>query len=94
MFHIFSNYDCNLFFKKRPDKKNDKVKFHIIPQTNGQYMSVAYGCIRFIDSYRFLSLELDEIVRNLDKEHFKFWKKNFLINGKIYMKTWLPIWNF
>ena len=34
IFHNFSNYDCHLFFKKLVDKKNDKVKFDIIPKTN------------------------------------------------------------
>ena len=32
VFHNFSNYDCPLFFKKLVDKKNDKVKFDIIPK--------------------------------------------------------------
>ena len=51
----FSNYDCHLFFKKLVDKKNDKVKFKIIPKRNEEHISVSYGCIRFIDAYRFLS---------------------------------------
>ena len=46
-------------------KKNDKVKFDIIPKTNEQYISVSYGCIRFIDSYRFLSSSLDSLVKTL-----------------------------
>ena len=53
IFHNFSNYDCHMFFKKLVDKKNDKVKFDIIPRTNEEYISVTYGCISFIDSYRF-----------------------------------------
>ena len=24
-FHIFSNYDCHMFFKRLVDRKNDKV---------------------------------------------------------------------
>ena len=47
------------------DKKNDKLKFDIIPKTNGEYISVTYGCIRFIDSYRFLSSGLDSVVKTL-----------------------------
>ena len=39
--------------------KNDKVKFDFIPKTNEEYISVTYGCIRFLDSYRILSLSLD-----------------------------------
>ena len=65
IFHNFSKYDCHMFFKKLVDKKNDKVKFDIIPKTNEEYISVTYGCIRFIDSYRFLSSGLDSLVRTL-----------------------------
>ena len=65
IFHNFSNYDCHMFFKKIVDKKNDKVKFDIIPKTNEEYISVTYGCIRFIDSYRFLSSSLDSLVKTL-----------------------------
>ena len=47
------------------DKKNDKAKFDIMPKTNEEYVSVTYGYIRFIDSYRFLSSSLDSLVKML-----------------------------
>ena len=53
LFHNFSNYDCHVCFKKIVDKKNDKVKIDLIPKKNEEYICVTYGCIRFIDSYRF-----------------------------------------
>ena len=74
-FHNFSNYDCHMFFKKLVDLKKDKVKFEIIPKTNEEYITVKYGCIRFIDSYRFLSESLDKLVKNLDEDDFKILKK-------------------
>ena len=59
-----------MFFKKSVDKKNDKVEFEVIPKTNEEYISVTYGCIRFIDSYRFLSSGLDSLVKTLvDNTH-------------------------
>ena len=59
-----------MFFKKLVDKKKDKVKFEIIPKTNEEYISVTYGCIRFIDSYRFLSSGLESLVKTLvDNSH-------------------------
>ena len=76
-FHNFSNYDCHMFFKKLVDLKKDKVKFKIIPKTNEEYITVKYGCIRFIDSYRFLSESLDKLVKNLDEDDFKILKKEF-----------------
>ena len=69
VFHNFSNYDCHIFFKKLVDKRNEKLKF-IISKTNEEYISVTFGCIRFIDSYRFLSSSLDKIVETLvDNSH-------------------------
>ena len=64
-FYIFSQYDCRLFFKKLVDKKIDKVNFYFIPNTNEDYISVTYGCIRFIDSCRFLSSSSDSLVKTL-----------------------------
>ena len=32
---------------------------------NEEYISVAYGCTRFFDSYRFLSRSLDSLVKTL-----------------------------
>ena len=47
------------------------------PKSNEEYISVTYRCIRFIDKYRFLSENLDNLVRNLDSEDFIFLKKEF-----------------
>ena len=74
-FHNFSNYDCHMFFKRLVDLKKNKVKFKIIPETNEKYIIVKNGCIRFIDSYRFLSESLDKLVKNLDVDDFKNLKK-------------------
>ena len=59
IFHNFSSYDCPMFLKKLVDKKNDRVKFDVIPKTNVKCIIVTYGCIRYIDSYGFLSSKLD-----------------------------------
>ena len=77
LFHNFSNYDCHMFFKKLVDKKKDKIDFENIPKTNEEYISVTYGCIRFIDSYRFLSSGLDSLVKDLDEDDFRILKKEF-----------------
>ena len=59
-----------MFFKTFVDKKKDKVDFEIIPKTNKEYICVTYGCIRFIDSYRFLSSGFDSLVKTLvDNSH-------------------------
>ena len=86
IFHNFSDYDCHMFFKKLVDKKSNKVKFDIIPKTNEEYISVTYGCIRFIDSYRFLSSGLDSLVKTLvdnSNTTFKNLKKEVVGNDEI-----------
>ena len=63
------------------DKKNDEVKFNIIPETTEESISVTYGCIRFIDSYSFLSSSLDSLVEILvDNSHktLKNFKEEFV----------------
>ena len=66
-----------MFFKKLVDLKKDKVKFKVIPKTNEENIAVKYGCIGFIDSYRFLSDSLDKLVKNLDEDDFEILKKEF-----------------
>ena len=62
VFHNFIKYDCHLSFKKIVDKKNDKVNFRNTPKTNEEYVSVTYGCIKSIESYRFSSSRLNSLV--------------------------------
>ena len=65
------------FFERLVDLEKDKVKIKIIPKSNDEYIVVKYGCIRFTDSYRFLSESLNKIVKNLDVDDFKIVKKEF-----------------
>ena len=52
------------------EKKNDEVKFKILPKTTKEYISVRYGCVRFVDSYRFLSSSLVSLGKTLiDNSH-------------------------
>ena len=86
IFHNFSNYDCHMFFKKLVDKKKDKVDFDFIPKTNEEYISLTYGCIRFIDSYRFLSSSLDSLVKTLvynSDKRLKDFKDEIVDNDQI-----------
>ena len=84
--HKFSNYDCHMFFKTLVVRKKDNVKFKIIPKTDEKYISVRYGCIKFIDTYRFLSSSLDKLVQTLvDNSHktLKNLKKEVIGDDKI-----------
>ena len=88
-FHNFSNYVCHMFFKNLVDLKNDKVKFDIIAKTNEEYIFVTYGCIRFIDSYRFLSNSLDSLVETLVDNSKKTLKllKNEIVDNDEFLDT-------
>ena len=84
--HNFSNYDCHMFFKQLVDRKKDNMKFEIIPKTDEKYISVKYGCIKFIDTYRFLSSSSDKLVKTLvDNSHktLKNFKKEVVGDDKI-----------
>ena len=86
LIHNFSNYDCHMLFRNLVDEKNHKVKLDIIPKTNEEYISVTYGCIRFIYSYRFLSSSLDSLVKTLvDNSHktLKNLKEEIIDNDEI-----------
>ena len=86
VFHIFSIYDCHMFFKRLVNKKKDKRDFEIILKTNEEYLSVTYACIRFVDSYRFLSSGLDSLVKTLvDNSHktLKDFEEEFVDNDEL-----------
>ena len=53
------------FFGKLFDKINDKVSFDIITKTTERYTSVSCGCVRFFESYQFLSSSSDSLVKIL-----------------------------
>ena len=72
-----------MFFKRLVDLKYDKVKIDIIPQTNEEYVSLTFGCIRLFDSYLLLSDSLNILVQNLDSDDFVILNKIFSTNGNI-----------
>ena len=95
-FHNFSYNDCHLFFEKLVDKKHDKVKFDNLPKSNEEYVSVSYGCIKFIGSFRFLSNSLGSLVKtlidnshetlkNLEEENVDKDDKLNVVNGKKFL---------
>ena len=75
-----------MFFKKLVHRKNDQVEFEMITKTNEKYISVTYGRIRLMDSYRFISSSLDSLVRTLvdiNLKTLKSLKKEIVDNGEI-----------
>ena len=66
-FHNFCDYDCHLKFEELlTEAYNQNYNPTIIPKSLENYVSVQVGCLRFLDSYRFLSSGSDELVTSLD----------------------------
>ena len=65
LFHNFSGYDCHLIFEKlinMATKKNIKINENdIIAKSSETCISVKIGCLKFLDSYRFLDASLDKL---------------------------------
>ena len=54
------------------------LKINVIPNGLGKYMSFSINNkLRFIDSYQFLSSSLDSLVKNLNKDNFKYLSQEF-----------------
>ena len=66
-FHNSSGYDCHLIFEELLIQAFEKgYEPKIIPKSMENYVSIQVGCLRFLDSYRFLSSRLDKLVKSLD----------------------------
>ena len=56
-FHNLSHYDAHLFIKQLLNKLTTKQKqyFKVLAKNSEDYISFQFGCLRFLDSYRFLN---------------------------------------
>ena len=49
------------------------LKINVVPNGLGKYMDFSINSnLSFIDSFQFLSSSLDRLVKNLNKDEFKF----------------------
>ena len=78
VFDNLKNYDCHLIVQEL-GKFN--VKVNIIQNGLEKYMSFTINNkISFIDSFQFLSSSLDSLVRNFNKDDFKYLGQKFDTN--------------
>ena len=67
--HNFSQTHCHLIFEKLVNmatKKNIEINENdIIAKSSENYISVKIGCLKFLDSYRFLDASLDKLSTTL-----------------------------
>ena len=70
LFYNFSAYDCHLIFEKLVNIATKKIveinENDIIAKSSERYISVKIGCLKFLDSYRFLDASLDKLSTTLN----------------------------
>ena len=77
LYHNFSKYDNHMFFNELINSKVEKNNLSVIPRTNEEYMSVNYGCVKFLDSMRFQTDSLEKLTESLKDDDYIHLKRNF-----------------
>ena len=83
-FHNFSGYDCHIIFEElltQAYKTGYEPK--LIPKSMENYVSVQVSCLRFSDSYRIQSTNLDKLVKSINS--FPLMDENGL-DDELFMK--------
>ena len=63
IFHNGSGYDFNLLYSELFKQNNDKRKVDNIPLAAGKCKMFSIGCLKFLDSYNFLAMPLDQMAK-------------------------------
>ena len=63
IFHKGSGYDFNLLYSELFKQNNDKRKVDNIPLAAGKSKMFSIGCLKFLDSYIFLAMPLDQMAK-------------------------------
>ena len=77
LYHNFSKYDNHMFFNELINSKVEKKNLSVIPRNSEEYMSVIYGCIKFLDSMRFQTDSLEKLTESLKEDDYIHFKKHF-----------------
>ena len=83
LYHNFSKYDCHMFFNELINASPNKFNIGVIPRNNEEYMSVNYGCIKFLDSMRFQQASLEKLTESLKDIDYIHLKKHFPDHWKL-----------
>ena len=77
LYHNFSKYDNHMFFNDLINSKPNEIILTVTPRTSEEYMSVNYGCVRFLDSMRFQQNSLEKSTEFLKDDDYIHLKKHF-----------------
>jgi hypothetical protein len=82
-FHNLSGYDGHLVFLELAKRNQSHINLdRIISKSKDTYISFQYGCIRFLDSYRFFANSLENVAKSLPEEAFKLTRR-FLVSSEL-----------
>ncbi|GFU60970.1 uncharacterized protein NPIL_654521 [Nephila pilipes] len=78
-FHNLSGYDAHIFIK---ELGYDKKQINLIPNTEEKYISFSKNVsndfqLRFLDSFKFMPSSLENLIKTLKKDEFKYMKQYF-----------------
>ena len=63
IFHNGSGYDFNLIYSELFKQNNDTRKVDNIPLAAGKSKMFSFGCPKFLDSYKFSAMSLDQMAK-------------------------------
>ena len=63
IFHNGSGYDFNLLYSELFKNNKDKIKANNIPLAAGKSEMFCIGCLKFLDSYNYLAMPLDQMAQ-------------------------------
>ncbi|GFU04923.1 uncharacterized protein NPIL_388011 [Nephila pilipes] len=78
-FHNLSGYDAHIFIK---ELGYNKKQINLIPNTEEKYISFSKSVsndfqLRFLDSFKFMPSSLENLIKTLKKDEFKYMKQYF-----------------
>ncbi|GFU26004.1 uncharacterized protein NPIL_57911 [Nephila pilipes] len=78
-FHNLSGYDAHIFIK---ELGYDKKQINLIPNTEEKHISFSKSVsndfqLRFLDSFKFMPSSLENLIKTLKKDEFKYMKQYF-----------------
>jgi hypothetical protein len=79
-FHNLKGFDGHIIIQGL-GRMNFK-KINIIAQNFEKYMTISFGCLKFLDSFAFLASSLNSLVDNLPKSDFKHTLKDDTLNDE------------
>ena len=88
IFHNGKCYAFNLIFNEIFKQNNNEKRVHVFPSTNGNARMFRVGILKFIDSYNFMTMSLDQMANVYQDKNkilypYEYFKEENSYNKKI-----------